>query len=151
MSDAASQTVIDFSATGLVSIFLRHPTPAAHRRQHAQRGPDRRPAMPPKSRGSGRSQINKNLRSGYDSLALPRPGDDPPSARLLDAATSRRCPHRAPSATSSPRRLLRSHPRSPHLAGPSPPPTGRSPPLVAASSDGYLVHLHGADRTCARR
>ncbi|MFP5387838.1 MAG: GNAT family N-acetyltransferase, partial [Thermoleophilia bacterium] len=58
---------IDFSATGLVTIFLRHtldqpPLRGASERNVVQIAD---PALPPKSRGSDRNQINKNLRNGY--------------------------------------------------------------------------------------
>ncbi len=60
--------VIDFSATGLVTLFLRHtlaPSPLAD-------GVERNvvqiadPELPPKSRSSDRNQINKNRRAGYE-------------------------------------------------------------------------------------
>lgn len=58
---------IDFSATGLVTIFLRHtlgdpPLGASSERNVVQIAD---PALPAKSRGSDRNQINKNLRNGY--------------------------------------------------------------------------------------
>ncbi len=58
---------IDFSATGLVTLFLRHtlgdpPLSGASERNVVQIAD---PALPPKSRGSDRNQINKNLRRGY--------------------------------------------------------------------------------------
>ncbi len=58
---------IDFSATGLVTVFLRHtlgesPLRGASERNVVQIAD---PALPPKSRGSDRNQINKNLRRGY--------------------------------------------------------------------------------------
>jgi hypothetical protein len=59
---------IDFSATGLVSIFLRHtlgdPPLAATSARNVVQIAD--PALPTKSRGSDRNQINKNLRNGYE-------------------------------------------------------------------------------------
>ena len=59
---------IDFSATGLVSAFVRHtldepPLAAATERNVVQIAD---PALPLKSRGSDRNQINKNRRNGYE-------------------------------------------------------------------------------------
>lgn len=58
---------VDFSATGLVSLFLRHtlaapPLTGAGERNVVQVAD---PALPPKSRGSDRNQINRNRRDGY--------------------------------------------------------------------------------------
>jgi hypothetical protein len=58
---------VDFSATGLVSAFIRHtlappPLAGATQRNVVQIAD---PALPPKSRPSDRNQINKNLRRGY--------------------------------------------------------------------------------------
>ncbi len=66
---------IDFSATGLVAIFLRHtlgdpPLGAASERNVVQIAD---PALPAKSRGSDRNQINKNLRNGYELSLVPGP------------------------------------------------------------------------------
>jgi hypothetical protein len=59
---------IDFSATGLVTIFLRHalgdPPLAATSARNVVQIAD--PTLPVKSRGSDRNQINKNLRNGYE-------------------------------------------------------------------------------------
>jgi hypothetical protein len=64
---------IDFSATGLVSIFLRHtlgePPLAATSVRNVVQIAD--PALPAKSRGSDRNQINKNLRNGYELSLVP--------------------------------------------------------------------------------
>jgi hypothetical protein len=59
---------VDWSATGLVSVFVRHalgPSPLA--------GPTQRnvvqiadPALPPKSRPSDRRQVRRNLEAGYE-------------------------------------------------------------------------------------
>jgi hypothetical protein len=68
MSDAPlDPAAIDFSATGLVTVFLRHtlgepPLRGASERNVVQIAD---PALPAKSRGSDRNQINKNLRRGY--------------------------------------------------------------------------------------
>jgi hypothetical protein len=64
---------IDLSATGLVTIFLRHtlgepPLRGASERNVVQIAD---PALPPKSRGSDRNQINKNLRRGYELSLVP--------------------------------------------------------------------------------
>ncbi len=66
---------IDFSATGLVTIFLRHtlgepPVQGASERNVVQIAD---PALPAKSRGSDRNQINKNLRNGYELSLVPGP------------------------------------------------------------------------------
>jgi hypothetical protein len=66
---------IDFSATGLVTIFLRHtlgdpPLGATSSRNVVQIAD---PALPAKSRGSDRNQINKNLRKGYELSLVPGP------------------------------------------------------------------------------
>lgn len=66
---------IDFSATGLVTIFLRHtlgeaPLTATSERNVVQIAD---PALPAKSRGSDRNQINKNLRNGYKLSLVPGP------------------------------------------------------------------------------
>ena len=66
---------IDFSATGLVTIFLRHtldppPLRSASERNVVQIAD---PSLPPKSRGSDRNQINKNLRNGYELSLVPGP------------------------------------------------------------------------------
>jgi hypothetical protein len=62
---------IDFSATGLVSLFLRHrlgdpPLSGASERIVVQIAD---PALPPKSRPGDRRQVRKNLEAGY-ALAL---------------------------------------------------------------------------------
>jgi hypothetical protein len=66
---------IDFSATGLVSIFLRHtlgdPPLAATSARNVVQIAD--PVLPAKSRGSDRNQINKNLRNGYELSLVPGP------------------------------------------------------------------------------
>jgi hypothetical protein len=66
---------IDFSATGLVTIFLRHtlgaPPLAATSARNVVQIAD--PTLPAKSRGSDRNQINKNLRNGYELSLVPGP------------------------------------------------------------------------------
>jgi GNAT acetyltransferase-like protein len=66
---------VDFSATGLVSAFIRHalgdpPLVGASPRNVVQIAD---PSLPPKSRGSDRNQINKNLRRGYEVRIVPGP------------------------------------------------------------------------------
>jgi Acetyltransferase (GNAT) domain len=66
---------IDFSATGLVTVFLRHtlgkpPLRGASERNVVQIAD---PALPSKTRGSDRNQINKNLRNGYELSLVPGP------------------------------------------------------------------------------
>ena len=70
--EALDPTEIDFSATGLVSAFIRHrlgdsPLAAATERNVVQIAD---PALPPKSRMSDRQQIRKNLRRGYRDRGL---------------------------------------------------------------------------------
>ncbi|HWI94661.1 MAG TPA: GNAT family N-acetyltransferase [Solirubrobacterales bacterium] len=66
---------IDSSATGLVTIFLRHtlgyPPLAGSSERNVVQIAD--PALPAKSRGSDRNQINKNLRNGYELSLTPGP------------------------------------------------------------------------------
>jgi hypothetical protein len=66
---------IDFSATGLVSAFIRHtladpPLRGASERNMVQIAD---PALPPKSRMSDRQQIRRNLKRGYELRAVPGP------------------------------------------------------------------------------
>jgi hypothetical protein len=76
MSDAPLHPIkTDFSATGLVSIFLRHtlaepPLTGASERNVVQIAD---PELPAKSRPSDRNQINKNLRRGYQLRLVPGP------------------------------------------------------------------------------
>jgi Acetyltransferase (GNAT) domain len=68
-------SAIDFSASGLVTVFLRHtlaapPLAGASERNVVQIAD---PALPPKSRPSDRNQINKNLRRGFEPLLVPGP------------------------------------------------------------------------------
>jgi hypothetical protein len=70
---------IDFSATGLVSLFLRHrlgPAPLTGTTERtAVQIAD--PALPPKSRPSDRRQIRKNLEAGYAVTLVPGPQTTP--------------------------------------------------------------------------
>ncbi|HEV7615808.1 MAG TPA: GNAT family N-acetyltransferase [Solirubrobacterales bacterium] len=66
-------TAIDFSATGLVSVFLRHrlgppPLSGATERNVVQIAD---PALPPKSRPSDRRQVRRNLEAGYELTLVP--------------------------------------------------------------------------------
>jgi Acetyltransferase (GNAT) domain len=66
---------IDFSGTGLVSLFIRHtlgepPLAGATQRNVVQIAD---PELPPKSRPSDRNQINRNLRRGYEPALIPGP------------------------------------------------------------------------------
>ncbi len=66
---------IDFSATGLVSIFLRHtlgtPPLAGTTERNVVQIAD--PALPPKSRPSDRRQARRNLEAGYELALVPGP------------------------------------------------------------------------------
>jgi hypothetical protein len=77
MSDASIDPAeIDFSPTGLVSIFIRHtlaeslPLGGSAARNLVLVAD---PALPPKSRGSDRNRINKNRRAGYEVELVPGP------------------------------------------------------------------------------
>jgi hypothetical protein len=66
---------IDFSATGLISAFIRHaltapPLLGASERNLVQIAD---PALPPKSRMSDRQQIRRNLKRGYELRLVPGP------------------------------------------------------------------------------
>jgi hypothetical protein len=70
---------VDWSATGLVSIFLRHtlgepPLAGAVERNVVQIAD---PALPAKRRGSDRNRINKNVRAGYRVAIVPGPDTTP--------------------------------------------------------------------------
>ncbi|HEY8501575.1 MAG TPA: GNAT family N-acetyltransferase [Solirubrobacterales bacterium] len=79
---------IDFSATGLVSIFLRHalgpsPLAGASERNVVQIAD---PELPPKSRPSDRRQVRRNLEAGYAIDLVPGPETTPEQrAGFLDA------------------------------------------------------------------
>lgn len=64
---------IDFSATGLVSVFLRHtlgePPLAGTTERNVVQVAD--PALPPKSRPSDRRQARRNLEAGYELALIP--------------------------------------------------------------------------------
>jgi len=70
---------VDWSPTGLVSIFVRHtlgepPLAGAVERNVVQIAD---PALPPKSRGSDRNRINRNRRAGYEVEVVPGPATTP--------------------------------------------------------------------------
>jgi Acetyltransferase (GNAT) domain len=72
---AIDPMTVDFSATGLVTAFVRHtldspPLAGASERNIVQIAD---PALPSKSRGSDRNQINKNRRNGYEVRLVPGP------------------------------------------------------------------------------
>lgn len=80
MSDASIDPAgIDFSETGLVTVFVRHvlaePMLAGAGVRNVVQIAD--PTLPPKSRGSDRNQINKNLRRGYEVRLVPGPDTTP--------------------------------------------------------------------------
>ncbi len=67
---------IDFSATGLVTIFIRHtllePVPlAGTSERNVVQIAD--PELPRKSRGSDRNRVNKNRKLGYETKLIPGP------------------------------------------------------------------------------
>ncbi|HEX7060224.1 MAG TPA: GNAT family N-acetyltransferase [Solirubrobacterales bacterium] len=70
---------VDFSTTGLVSAFIRHtlgdPPLARVTERNVVQIAD--PALPAKSRGSDRNQINKNRRNGYEVRLVPGPDTTP--------------------------------------------------------------------------
>jgi len=71
--------VVDFSDTGLVTVFLRHalgdpPLTGATERNVVQVAD---PTLPAKTRGSDRNRINKNVRLGYSVRIVPGPETTP--------------------------------------------------------------------------
>ncbi|HEY5053431.1 MAG TPA: GNAT family N-acetyltransferase, partial [Solirubrobacterales bacterium] len=74
-ADRLDPASVDFSATGIVSAFIRHslgdpPLAAATARNVVQIAD---PSLPRKSRMSDRQQIRKNLRRGYELRIVPGP------------------------------------------------------------------------------
>jgi hypothetical protein len=71
-------SAIDFSATGLVSIFIRHtlgpPLLSATTERNVVQIAD--PALPPKSRPTDRRQIRRNAEAGYTLALVPGPETD---------------------------------------------------------------------------
>jgi hypothetical protein len=79
-SDAAIDPgAIGLSATGLVSLFIRHTLAALPLAGAAERNVVQiaDPGLPPKSRSSDRNRINKNRRSGYEVELLHGPATNP--------------------------------------------------------------------------
>ncbi|HEU5141731.1 MAG TPA: GNAT family N-acetyltransferase, partial [Solirubrobacterales bacterium] len=80
---------VDWSATGLVSIFIRHtlaepvPLAGAAERNVVQIAD---PTLPRKSRGSDRNQINKNRRAGYEVRLAAGPETSPEDRTAFAAA-----------------------------------------------------------------
>jgi Acetyltransferase (GNAT) domain len=76
---AIDPATVDWSATGLVSIFLRHalgepPLAGAAERNLVQIAD---PQLPRKSRASDRNQVNRNRRAGYEVRLAPGPQATP--------------------------------------------------------------------------
>jgi hypothetical protein len=79
---------IDFTGTGLVSVFIRHglgpsPLAGATERNLVQIAD---PALPPKSRASDRRQVRRNLEAGYRLDLLPGPETTPQQRAAFLAA-----------------------------------------------------------------
>lgn len=72
---ALDPSSVDWSATGLVSLFVRHtlgePPLAGTSERNLVQIAD--PALPRKSRGSDRNQVNRNRRAGYEVRLVPGP------------------------------------------------------------------------------
>lgn len=70
---------VDFTATGLVSAFIRHTLDEPPLRDASERNVVQiaDPVLPPKSRPSDRNQINRNLRRGYEVRLIPGPESTP--------------------------------------------------------------------------
>jgi hypothetical protein len=79
ISDALDPTDVDWPATGLVSVFVRHTLAAPPLAGAAERNVVQiaDPALPPKRRSSDRNQINKNRRAGYEVEIVPGPDTTP--------------------------------------------------------------------------
>jgi hypothetical protein len=79
---------IDFAATGLVSVFIRHvlgPSPlAGFSERNVVQIAD--PALPPKSRPSDRRQVRRNLEAGYRLELVPGPEATPEQRAAFLAA-----------------------------------------------------------------
>jgi len=76
---ALDPATVDFSATGLVSLFIRHrlgpPVLAGSTPRNPVQIAD--PALPAKSRPSDRRQVRRNLEAGYELLLVPGPETTP--------------------------------------------------------------------------
>jgi Acetyltransferase (GNAT) domain len=79
---------VDFSATGLVSVFIRHvlgPSPLARpSERNVVQIAD--PALPPKSRPADRRQVRRNLEAGYRLDLVPGPDATPEQRAAFLAA-----------------------------------------------------------------
>lgn len=78
-TDGLDPVAVDFSATGLVSAFIRHtlspsPLTGASERNVVQIAD---PELPPKSRPSDRRQVRRNLEAGYVLDLVPGPDSTP--------------------------------------------------------------------------
>jgi hypothetical protein len=85
---ALDPSEIDFTAVGLVSVFIRHtlgePPLARTTARNLVQIAD--PALPPKSRPSDRRQVRKNVEAGYELTLVPGPKTTPAQrAAFLDA------------------------------------------------------------------
>ena len=160
-SGSIDPAAIDFSATGLVSVFIRHtlaeppPLAGASERNVVQIAD---PALPRKQRSSDRNQINRNRRNGYEVAHRPRPRDRAPTQRagFLDAyeQTMRRTGAAEryffgaayfDRILEVDRSLARPRPRARRRRSPPP----RSPPAATASST--TTSAAAPTRTCATR
>jgi hypothetical protein len=78
-AQAFDPATVDFSATGLVSLFIRHrlgpPPLAATSERNTVQIAD--PGLPPKSRPSDRRQVRKNVEAGYELALVPGPQTTP--------------------------------------------------------------------------
>jgi hypothetical protein len=88
LAQALDPVAVDWSATGLVSAFVRHalgpsPLAGASERNVVQIAD---PELPPKSRPSDRRQVRRNLEAGYALELVPGPATTPEQrAGFLDA------------------------------------------------------------------
>ena len=87
--DPVDPADVDFAATGLVSLFIRHalgPTPPLTGAR--QRNPVllADPALPRKSRMSDRQQVRRNERSGYEVRIVPGPDTTESERRFFHTA-----------------------------------------------------------------
>lgn len=147
---ALDPTAIDFSATGLVSIFLRHtlgppPLAGATERNVVQIAD---PALAPKSRPSDRRQIRRNLEAGY-ALALVPGAETTPAQRAgfldLYEQTMRRTNAAAPYFFSTAYFDCILEDERTWLALASAPDGALAAASIAAASDGYLhYYLSGS-------
>jgi hypothetical protein len=137
---------IDFSATGLVSIFIRHALAEPPLLRTSERNVVQiaDPALPAKSRSSDRNQINKNVRRGYESRVVPGK-ETSPSERAGFLAAYEQTMRRAGAAeryffgTAYFDRILESEPT--WLALAHAPDGGVAAASIAVRSDGFLHYF----------